>query len=269
MFFELTPHSVIGSVVSKDGQLPRDIAPKYFLRMVRSCSAYLENGGGFQAFESSVWFHMLLSTRQIVKNDQRRLIELRVEVHRDLDLFREVLSHPNLKCFPELSENDNFSPLIAKLQGVVPKLKDFSLLSSISLWCYFHLHQVLWQFLESPLITMTAHLFVYRKLTGANGCKDMLERICQKHADLLYWKGRQPSTLEEWHTSYTNWVTRVKSSAVKIAKARSMRLQRKYSLRDVVENELKGSIYIRLGGKSALQSGVDVRMWICELQTTF
>jgi hypothetical protein len=234
--------------------------------MISSGSNIASNGDkDFNTFKFRVWSHLLFLKQRLPGVEPRRCIELRIEVHRDLERFLNVLSRP--QCKKALDGNLSIlSKEAERLKGILPKLEDFSLICSISLWCIYHLHEVFRHFLEGPIIGMAAHVYVYLQLTGSPVSIEELERFCQKHEDLLFWRGR-PRTLPAWQASYQGWVIPTTQVAVEITRTRSSRMRKNYLLGELVHNEFKLASEVRAKKNLSSQQGSIFEMLVSELKS--
>ncbi|KAJ6117954.1 hypothetical protein N7523_005705 [Penicillium sp. IBT 18751x] len=224
--------------------IDRSILPKFiddlilsFVRVQSRCS-----DPDFYIFRFSVWLRLLHLIQSI--EDKSCFDELQKDACCALDILHDVFSRPMIqKAMP--NPVDAVIQEARRLKPIVQGIDELSLVCNICLWSAVQLHEVFLHLLETPLITMTAHVYVYLRLSQRSECIPQLEVLCNKHEKLLFWDGSQPLTLRDWETSYRNWVTPTNQNAQKIACIRSRLAWSNSLLRNLALNSFKLTTHLK------------------------
>lgn len=215
--------------------MDRSIAPCFMVDFTNLCFEILDGQvSSSKIFHFSVLRHLLCLTESI---DRRCLIEHRVATSQFLHYVHKTMSHPYtrqvlgsdpIQCGIELKKQEQNTR----------NLREPSLLCSLSYWGTYQLHEVFRLLLETPLITMTAHIYVYVRLAYKQDLSPALDSFCNKHASMLFWDGL-PQDIDSWRISYKNWVIPIRRIALRIAQRRSSTYQTNSILRSLRANDFK------------------------------
>jgi hypothetical protein len=95
---------------------------------------------------------------------------------------------------------------VTELRKKAALATDITTIGYLSILAEVNIQRLLCQVLGEPLITVVAHMYINQKLESlAPKSSLVLDRICEKFADLLFWSG-VPKDRKELNISITKWV---------------------------------------------------------------
>ncbi|KAJ6125787.1 hypothetical protein N7471_010280 [Penicillium samsonianum] len=239
IIFEREKDSLWNSVMDVAIKMDRSIVPIfvgdfiYSFVMVRSGLKDRD----FYIFRFSVGLRLLRLIQSVEGNEKSRVDELQEDTYKALDFLHNVMSHPMTPKFT-CQGVDKVIQEAKRLRPIVQGLREPSILCSITLWSVVQVQEVFMQLLGNPLIAMTAHIYVYLRISNLVGPTPQLESFCTKHESMLFWNCR-PLTLKDWGISYERWVIPREETAEEIACLRLKRYKSNFLMREFSLNDFK------------------------------